>query len=277
MIDIIPVTRALVNRYGFNLTASEGKDERGEYVDFQLAELPATVGFLVRVRIGWRSIEAEFVPGNFSAGLIKALGRASLEKRALFRSFAQSATESGDQIIMRLNDLNADPLEYSSWPKNWSSFHLTIRRTPIAIDDETTTSIEEAVLSCGGRLLAMVTALLPAKETTPREASSGLPEGAKIRVEANRYERNPLNRAACIEANGTRCAVCGFDFSERYGEIGNGYIHVHHIVPVAQLGEGYVIDPAKDLVPVCPNCHAMLHQKDPPYTVEELRALIQCH
>lgn len=34
------------------------------------------------------------------------------------------------------------------------------------------------------------------------------------------------------------------------------------------------IDPISDLRPVCPNCHAMLHKKNPPYTIDELREII---
>lgn len=101
----------------------------------------------------------------------------------------------------------------------------------------------------------------------------GLPEGAKTRVQTNRYERSPENRRRCLEAQGVRCLVCGFDFGDEFGEVGMGFIHVHHLTPVAQLGEDYVIDPVRDLIPVCPNCHAMLHKRQPPYTVKELQAI----
>jgi 5-methylcytosine-specific restriction protein A len=62
-----------------------------------------------------------------------------------------------------------------------------------------------------------------------------------------------------------------------YGEIGRGFIHVHHVVPISSIGESYKVDPAKDLVPVCPNCHAMLHRGKggKVLTVEELRAKIK--
>lgn len=101
----------------------------------------------------------------------------------------------------------------------------------------------------------------------------GLPEGAKTRVETNRYERSPENRRRCLEVHGASCLVCGFDFGEEFGEVGQGFIHVHHVTPVAELGEGYVVDPTRDLVPVCPNCHAMLHKRQPPYSLRELQAI----
>jgi len=97
-----------------------------------------------------------------------------------------------------------------------------------------------------------------------------LHEGSVMQVALTRYERNVEARNACIAAKGHRCAVCGMDFEETYGEIGRGFIHVHHLIPVSSIGEDYVIDPINHLVPVCPNCHNMLHRKEPPLTPEEL-------
>ena len=96
-------------------------------------------------------------------------------------------------------------------------------------------------------------------------------EGTTLRVLVNRYERNPRARAKCIEHHGPCCAICRLDFEARYGEIGQGFIHVHHLRPLARLKSSYRLDPVKDLVPVCPNCHAMLHRRDPPYDIEQLR------
>jgi 5-methylcytosine-specific restriction protein A len=103
--------------------------------------------------------------------------------------------------------------------------------------------------------------------STPEKYS----EGAKFSVTINAYERNPKARAACIAHYGHVCAVCGFDFSRVYGSLGEGFIHVHHIIPIGQIGEQYEINPITDLVPVCPNCHAMIHRMEPPLTIEELR------
>ena len=113
--------------------------------------------------------------------------------------------------------------------------------------------------------------LLP-EEFTPDEA---FPVGFAKRVQVNAYERDPLARAACIAAHGTKCKVCAFDFAERYGEIGKQFIHVHHVTPISRLAAGYSINPKVDLVPVCPNCHAMLHRTDPPLSCSMLRKLIR--
>lgn len=99
-------------------------------------------------------------------------------------------------------------------------------------------------------------------------------EGAQKQILCNRYERNPKARARCIAAQGTACKVCGFDFGIAFGEPFAGKIEVHHIKPISEIGEEYVVDPLRDLVPVCPNCHRMLHSKaEGVYSIDELKAL----
>lgn len=100
-------------------------------------------------------------------------------------------------------------------------------------------------------------------------------EGAAYETSITRYERDPVARAACLAAKGFRCTVCGFNFAEKYGELGEGYIHVHHLTPLADIAESYIVDPIRDLVPVCPNCHAMLHKRTPPLLPEELNRSLQ--
>jgi hypothetical protein len=99
-------------------------------------------------------------------------------------------------------------------------------------------------------------------------------EGDKISIFVNRYERDSSNRSACIKIYGALCVVCGFDFGKKYGEIGAGFIHVHHLTPLFEAGRRHKVNPKKDLRPVCPNCHEMLHKRTPPFTIEELRKLI---
>ncbi len=96
-------------------------------------------------------------------------------------------------------------------------------------------------------------------------------EGVKQRIIVNRYERDPKARRACIEIHGYSCQVCSFDFETVYGELGKEYIHVHHLVPLKEIGEKYNVDPEKDLIPVCPNCHAMLHRSDDSGDLDKLK------
>lgn len=103
------------------------------------------------------------------------------------------------------------------------------------------------------------------------------PEGAKQTVQVNRYERNPEARAKCIEIYGARCEICMMSFAETYGTFAKDFIHVHHKTPLHQISESYEVNPETDLMPVCPNCHAMLHRQENgiPMTVERLKLLYE--
>lgn len=112
---------------------------------------------------------------------------------------------------------------------------------------------------------------LPIEEINP---SSRLPEGARRRLYVNAYERNPTARRLCLEHYGMMCNVCGFRFAKFYGHTGDGFIEVHHIVPLSQVGPGYKVDPVRDLRPVCSNCHSIIHRRRPAFTLAEVRTFL---
>ncbi|PWL30228.1 HNH endonuclease [uncultured Roseivirga sp.] len=101
-------------------------------------------------------------------------------------------------------------------------------------------------------------------------------EGATKSVIVNKYERSSKARENAVRFHGLNCTVCGLNFEEMYGEIGEGFIHIHHLVPIHKVGKDYKINYKSDLVPVCPNCHCMLHRKlngEEP-SVNELKEII---
>jgi len=116
----------------------------------------------------------------------------------------------------------------------------------------------------------------PPPDPDPTRPGPGTyPQDAVTRVVVNRYEQDPDARRACIAHHGSSCAACGFSFEQRYGGIGMDFIPVHHLVPVSQLGGSYELDPLTDLVPLCANCHAMVHRGvGTPRTVAQLRRII---
>lgn len=100
-------------------------------------------------------------------------------------------------------------------------------------------------------------------------------EGAVEQVVVNRYERSRRARHACIAHYGVDCCVCGFNFGAFYGVAAAGYIHVHHVRELADIGKSYKLDPVKDLRPVCANCHALIHLRRPAYSIRQARRLLQ--
>ncbi|GLO12112.1 HNH endonuclease [Pseudomonas putida] len=96
-------------------------------------------------------------------------------------------------------------------------------------------------------------------------------EGAVREVTVNAYERSAQARAACIDHHKAVCAACEFDFGLVYGEVAEGLIHVHHIVPLSTIGGEYKLDPIKDLIPLCPNCHAVVHRGSEVMSIAKLK------
>jgi len=99
-------------------------------------------------------------------------------------------------------------------------------------------------------------------------------EGKTRQVTVNSYERNQLARQECIEHYGLNCKVCDFNFKEMFGDIGQNFIHVHHVIDISTIGKEYSVNPITDLIPVYPNCHAMLHKQKPAYSISELKSFV---
>ena len=101
-------------------------------------------------------------------------------------------------------------------------------------------------------------------------------EGKVKYVYGKQYERNPKNRIEAIKYHGTKCVVCGFDFEKIYGNRGKGYIEIHHIRPLSSVGKESNINPKTDLVPICSNCHRMIHRKkDSVLSIDKLKKIVK--
>jgi 5-methylcytosine-specific restriction protein A len=113
----------------------------------------------------------------------------------------------------------------------------------------------------------------PSSQISPDELvdESSYPEGAKTAIIVNAYERDPEARRRCIEHYGAVCFVCDFDFEKTYGQLGVGFIHVHHLTPFGSVEGPRRTNPIADLRPVCPNCHSMLHRRSPPISIAALK------
>lgn len=98
-------------------------------------------------------------------------------------------------------------------------------------------------------------------------------EGEPFQILMRGYERDKRAVLACLRHFGARCVVCGFSFADWYGAKAATRIHVHHLTPLADIGERYVPDPIRDLRPVCPNCHVGIHTTNPPRTIKEMKRI----
>ncbi len=113
---------------------------------------------------------------------------------------------------------------------------------------------------------------------TPQPTIDNFDEGKIYESHCTCRERDPHAREACLREYGYKCRMCGFDFESVYGEAGKGFIEVHHLNPISNTDGEYSIN-HNDLIPICSNCHSIIHRKKPdgihhPYTVDEMRNII---
>lgn len=266
----------LEDRFGLPLSGRHSIVEAKELVELRPLGVHPNDGFLIRLHVGWRTLTAEMIPGAFARELVWAMGETDNPGRSSFAEIARVVRRERGDVQLLVNDVPADAESPETWPQDWHRLSLTVHSPPL--DPALLVGSMQAARHWSARMLAMVVSLAATGEDPTNEVESdakGLPEGARTRVEVNRYERSRANRAICIEANGARCRVCGFDFELTYGPLGDGFVHVHHITPLSRLTPGYLVNPVRDLIPVCPNCHAMLHRTDPPLSPEELRRCLE--
>ncbi len=157
--------------------------------------------------------------------------------------------------ILEMNELKSDPI--------LSQMHWSSQTSGIRIPDVVADELQKR----WSDLLAVRQPVFPIEDT-------GFTEGHMRQVHLTIHERNVSARQKCIEHYGTTCAICGIDFGQVYGPVGEGYIHVHHITPLSEIGQEYEVNPITDLVPVCPNCHAMIHRRLPCYSIEEVQSMV---
>lgn len=107
-----------------------------------------------------------------------------------------------------------------------------------------------------------------------RRASEDM-EGKHIAREIVVIQRNQEARKKCIEHYGCKCAACGLVMSNKYGVVGEGVIEVHHLNPIHLFDDAHHVNYLEDLVPLCPNCHTIIHKFEDPGDIEGLRLLVE--
>jgi 5-methylcytosine-specific restriction protein A len=238
--------------------------------------IPPSYGFSVTVNQTWKRFSIDFLPGTYARLLVSGMEAADLDKKHAFSALVKEIRYKGGILLFQVNgkDIEVDRVE--DWPRNWISLTLTLKTKPLENLGEGRDEDFSEMSQWAELFVACVLALVPLEDVDDLNFDQpALPEGALTKVTVNRYERNRVNRAICLHFHGTKCSVCQMDFEERYGEVGRDFIHVHHIIPVSKMDKKYCFDPVKDLVPVCPNCHAMLHRREPPYSISEMISILK--
>lgn len=271
--NIVELRGKLEARFGLALVVEFASVEGGAFPVVRPADLEPGVGFGIVIARTHRQVEASFRADNFAGPLLRRMRDADEQSKHTFWLLRQRLSSSGAKAYVAVNG-NECHERLPEEGEEWRRLELDVtKRLPSG--SVTPELLGATTLEAASACLSMAVCLLPVEAITSDSLRLGLPEGSVLRVEVNRYERSPANRAACLAYHGARCMACGFDFSKFYGKLGEGYAEVHHRVPVSELGPNYLIDPVMDLVPLCANCHAMVHRQSPPIEVEQLEALIK--
>ena len=217
-------------------------------------------------------IVIEIRPQLHAGALVHEMNSASTEQIERFLDYTKTIMKrTGVKFVFSVNGNNVQEINPSLWSYNWRTFSCRITKIPI-IESESLYDVYQVICEWTKQAYCLIFSLLTISEKEPE--IEGFVEGSPFEVRATRYERNPINRELCLSYYGYQCRICGLDFRSKYGPIGQDFIHVHHIIPVSKIGKDYKINPIKDLIPVCPNCHAMLHRQNPPFEPDQLKKLI---
>ena len=258
---------------GIHLTRFWGN--QSESMDFavRVHELPKPYGFELAVTENFLSWEISLKLDDFANGIVE--------------KFQENFETSPEVCIEYINlteakskkfefDVNGSSVLTLLPGENWNSIHFKLTR----IFD----SLEDAPRVFDSTLLDIFSILLPLSGTVSLEENTSdvdaqlesgyKEEGQKITMACAKYERNRFNRRLCLNHYGYRCFACGILLGEKYGDAGRDYIHVHHLTPLSKMPAPAILNPIKDLIPLCPNCHNVAHRRNPPYNVEELREFL---
>ena len=262
------IQQSLSSAIGADITISQKKVRGRDLVELWFSDLDRVNGPIIELSpTGTRRHHIALRFGSFSSQIINQIKSANEESLELARS-----------LISLLNNQFGVRLPLGMTTENWRisdiQFSLEIER--IGIDEYLTEgAIVETCNNVITPILGALAELIGYENKAPREAESEvlLTEGEKYLSIVARRERNPRNRLLCLQIHGDICSVCGLMPSRQYPSF-MSIMEVHHIEALAELVEPKIYDPAKDLVPLCPNCHRAIHTKRPPYMPDELRGLM---
>jgi 5-methylcytosine-specific restriction protein A len=236
-----------------------------------VADLDVNDSFTIEFRKEWRSAQSVLVWGKFARPCIQKLGEADHVSRSAVAAVAASLPK-GIRPQFVVNGVERPLDDHTAWPDIWQSVNWSLLRRSLPSDTMTTQDWEKVAEDLVLPLLSMLVALLGVEEV---EADASVAEGDSYEARSIRYERKKINRDICLRIRGTFCLCCNRSMEEIYGIAAHNLIEVHHVVPAASMGPEYRVNPTTDLIPVCPNCHRVLHRLNPPMPPEELRVALE--
>lgn len=212
-------------------------------------------GYLVTVTQEFGHIEARLEFESFAVRLAAHAAREISDQREVLQEFLNKYPQLNIKLVRQSTEdvIFPDCKKEDIW---WLNFYCRLT------DDQRNDQLLFADM-----LLGLIFLLLPYE-------MEGVTEGQTVAEMSKTYERSRVNRALCLAYHGYDCKACGTNMRQVYSGLANDFIHVHHLNPVATSGVTKP-DPIKDMIPLCPNCHGAAHLRVPPYTLVEIKSMIQ--
>lgn len=269
----VMLTMDLTDIYGLPVNVEQiRRDEKNDF-HFRIYEIqsfPTLIGF--DIDLNWREIKSRLSSPSHAvnSGIFDQWRQTLKANYEIFQKYYSALVSTGNSLKFVINQDKYSQIAEEQLSIPWLSFSVELCTPYIEVYDRFIIHYEKfkpILVLFWGLILSIVGNLA-------YFAQDSYEEGSDYETLVKRYERNPLNRALCIAKHGYRCSVCGINMEKIYGEIGRNFIEVHHIIPISSYVHAKYIDPEKDLVPLCPNCHAMIHRKNPPYSIAELKLIM---
>ena len=223
------------------------------------------------INLEWRRLSLESRPRyavTNTTQLCKLWQRQMKENKLAFDYFKTSLEELNCNLRYDFNHIEATELIF---PESCNYFSVLCKSSYLETLDGMDYHYENFSLiirNFWGLVVSFISRFFVEDDNLPLE-------GMQVSSEATSYERHPVYRKICLAFYGYRCRICQEDLTSKYGKIAESFIEVHHIEPVSSYETPKAINPLVDLIPVCPNCHAMLHRRKPPLKPEELAVIIK--
>jgi 5-methylcytosine-specific restriction protein A len=267
--SLIDFTNKIIcERVGLGVESKMCSNDEGKTIEISPLCIHKSEGFSVELIFQTKRAFVKFIPGNFAKKMLEQMGMCATEDKSKFSIFASYLNDQGTRLQMQVNGGFVDPSKPQGWPLLWNEIKLQAQKF-LLNKDGIRMSENEVVEVLLLPFFQMLVCLLPIDCSEPDFRSEE--EGKELFVLSKRYERSPINRDACIMLKGCQCSICGFIFGEKYGNIGEGFIEIHHTTPLSQFGVTRKIDIIADLVPLCSNCHRMVHRRNPPFSIDEIK------
>jgi 5-methylcytosine-specific restriction protein A len=254
---------------GLELIDASVQQGSGFTFGLRVKNLPAPYGFEIRVQQSLMSTKAQLFLDNFPGDFLQTCRESFNSHQGQILSVLSSASSS-DVLVDLAVDGNTDLEKFAH--SNWDTFSLSLHKKFTNYDDASN-CLKLTVLMAFSIIIPLITE--DSDQLLEDIARDFQEEGKKSSVTINKYERSRVNRAIALEIHGFICNGCDLRMADLYGPIGEGVIHVHHIEPVSSMAAPKILNPATDLVPLCPNCHVIVHRRNPPISIEELKEILK--